>query len=90
MNVCGEERVVPFRVVPLDGEEVSDAACVVGSKITRLAELNDLPTRVFPSGGGPGIAEDRVSDRLIALAIGLALVIVGEGLMRLVRFRRAD
>jgi hypothetical protein len=85
MNVCDEGRIVPFRVVPLDGEEVSDAACVVASRVVRLAEFSDLPARIFPSGGGPAIFEDRTSGWLIAVAIGLGILFLGEGLMRLTR-----
>jgi len=43
-----------------------------------------------PSEGGPPIQDERAGARDIAIGIGVALVIVGEGLMRLVRSRRPD
>jgi hypothetical protein len=87
MDVCDEGSIVPFRVVPLDGDEVRDAACVDTSRIVRLADLSDLPMRVFPSGGGPPVTEDRASPWLIAVGVGLVILLVSEALMRLVRVR---
>jgi hypothetical protein len=84
MNVCDEGLTVPFRAVFLDGAEVSDAACVVGPRIVGLADLGTLPRRMFPSGGGPAIGEDRGSVWLIAVGVGLLILLVSEALMRLV------
>jgi hypothetical protein len=85
MDLCDEGRIVPFRVVPLEGDEVSDAACVRGSRIVRLAGLRDLPARIFPSGGGPAIGEGRASAWPIAVGVGLVILLASEALMRLVR-----
>ena len=84
VNVCDEGAIFTFRVVPLEGEEVTDAACVDGSRIVRLAGFGDLPVRVFPSGGGPPVTEDRASGWLIAVGIGVLILLVSEALMRLV------
>ena len=90
MNLCDEGRIVPFRVVPLDGEEVSDAACVVGSRIVGLANLTELPVRILPSGGEPAIAEDRASVWMIAVGVGLLILLASEALMRVVSSTARD
>ena len=90
MNVCDEGQTVPFRVVPLEGDEMSDAACVVGARIVRLAELSGLPARIFPSGGGPAIESGDPLWWVVAAAIGIVILLAGEGAMMLARSRTTD
>ena len=85
-NTCEEGGPVLFRVVPLDGEEKVAAACVAGSRVTELIGLGGLQSgAIFPSEGGPGITPEPASIWLIAAGIGLLILLVAEGLMRLVR-----
>ena len=79
---------VPFRVVRLDGSELRSIACVGGSRVTQLRGEVGFTGRIFPSEGGPATRDERASVWGIAIGVGFALVITGEGLMRLVRHRR--
>ena len=84
-----EGEIVPFRVVPIEGHELRDAACVVRSRIAELTSIRGISGPVFPSEGGPAMAEDLSAPWLIAAGIGLLILLVAEGLMRLVRPRES-
>lgn len=87
---AGTRFVVPFRVVRVDGSQLRSGACVAGARVTQLSNRAGSADPLFPSEGGPPIQGERAGVWGIALGVGVALVIVGEGLMRLVRSRRAD
>jgi hypothetical protein len=90
-DTCAEGTwFVPFRVVRLDGSQLRSVACVAGVRVTQLTERIVSTDPTFPSEGGPPIQDERAGVWGIAIGVGVALVIVGEGLMRLVRLRRAD
>jgi hypothetical protein len=90
-DVCAEATwFVPFRVVRLDGSQLRSVACGAGARVTQLTERVGSADPIFPSEGGPSIRDERAGVWGIAIGIGIALVIVGEGLMRLVRSRRPD
>jgi hypothetical protein len=88
-GTCVEGQIVPFRVVPIEGHELRDAACVVGSRIAQLTSIRGISGPVFPSEGGPAMTEDLSAPWLIAAGIGLLVLLVAEGLMRLVRPRES-
>ena len=85
----GERWFVPFRVVRLDGSQFRSLACVSGTRVTQLTDQVGVTAPTFPSEGGQPIRDQRASVWAFALGVGVALVILGEGLMRLVRLRRA-
>lgn len=90
-DTCAEETsFVPFRIVRLDGSELRSIACVAGGGVTQLTDRVGSTDPIFPSEGGPPIQDERVGLWGIAIGVGVALVVVGEGLMRLVRLRRPD
>jgi hypothetical protein len=85
---------VPFRVVSVDGDEIrfdalvgSDQALSEGQRI--FAVTGSTPSAQLPSDGGPTITEEGTSIWLIAAGIGLLILLVAEGLMRLVRPRES-
>jgi hypothetical protein len=80
--------VVPFRIEPMDGRALRATACVSGSRITQLTDRIASTAPVFPSEGGPPVHGTSGSAWWAAAAIGLALVVLGEVAMRLVRRRR--
>ena len=86
----GGTRFVPFQVVRLDGSRFRSTACVSGNRVTQLTDRVGFTDATFPSEGGPPIRDDRAGVWGIAIGVGIALVILGEGLMRLVRSRRPD
>ena len=69
----------------LDDSELRAVACVSDSRITQLTDRVGFTGPVFPSEGGPAIAENGVAVWLIAAGIGLAILLGAELLMRLVR-----
>lgn len=81
---------VPFRVIRLDGQTIRGFA-IIRSCPTALivpvssVDLRPVPEGVFPSEGGPSVETERPGLWAIAVAIGLALLVVAEVLMRLVR-----
>ncbi|MCD6021440.1 MAG: hypothetical protein K0R20_1150 [Actinomycetia bacterium] len=86
----GVTRVVGFRVVRLDGSQFRSVACVRGARVTQLTNRVGSTDLIFPSEGGAPIRDERAGVWGIAIGVGVALVIVGEGLMRLVRVRKSD
>ena len=91
----GCSRVVPFRVVRLDGDEIRGFAtfqlCPTAfPKPIGIVEFGGVPVGTFPSEGGSPVGTDRPVIWVIAGASGVVLLAVGEMLMRLARRRRAD
>lgn len=76
---------VPFRVVRLEGSQLRSIADVEGSRVTHLTDRIGVTGPRFPSEGGPSFGTDRSIVWVIVIGVGLSLVLVGEGLMRLVR-----
>ena len=81
---------VPFRVERVDGREIRGVAisqlCPTASaKPIAAIELRDIPDGVFPSDGGSSFGSDRAVVWAIAVALGLGILFLGEGLMRLTR-----
>jgi hypothetical protein len=73
----------------VDGREIRGFAIIdtcptAYPKPIAAVELRDVPDAVFPSEGGPSVGSDRPVMWAIALAIGLGILFIGEGLMRLV------
>ena len=88
LDACDEDQLlVPFRVVPLEGEELVAGACVSGSRIVRLTGSTGVPRSVFPSEGGTAVEATTGSAWWAAVGVGLGLALVGEAAMRLVRVR---
>jgi hypothetical protein len=81
---------VPFRVVDVDGHETRMFAvidlCPTASP-TPIAgvERREVPPGVFPSEGGSSFGTDRAVVWSIAAAIGLAILLIAEVVMKLVR-----
>jgi hypothetical protein len=79
---------VPFRVVGLDGTAFDlEAHLLDRGGGWRIEGLVDGPRNV-PSSGGPPISGAPAVGWLIAIAAAIALVIFGEGAMRLARGSR--
>ncbi len=81
---------VPFRVVDLDGHETRMFAILqrcptAFPKPIAAVERRDVPHGVFPSEGGSSFGTDRAVVWALAAAIGLGILFLGEGLMRLTR-----
>ena len=79
---------VPFRVVRVDGREIRGFAIIdtcptASPKPIAAVELRDVPNGLFPSEGGPSVGTDRPAMWAIALAVGVGILFIGEGLMRL-------
>ena len=88
-GACREGMLVPFRVVPLDGEKLVAAACVDGSRITALTDTPGVGTPVFPSEGGAPAHGTSGPAWWAAVVAGVGLAVAGEAAMRLVRVRRS-
>lgn len=87
---AGTRFVVPFRVVRVDGSQLRSGACVAGARVTQLTDGVGSADPLFPSEGGSPIRGESAGVWGIAIGLGVALVVASEGLMRLVRSRRAD
>ena len=90
---CATE--VPFRVVRLDGEEITGYASLADcptAPITPIASvrLGPVPDDVFPSGGGSAFGTDRPAAWLVALLVGVGITLVGVALMELVHRTARD
>jgi hypothetical protein len=88
------EAAVPVRVVTTDGDESRFDAFVgsteAGTEGTRIIAITgSVAGSQLPSEGGPKITEEAASIWLIAAGIGLLILLVAEGLMRLVRPRES-
>lgn len=89
----GCETKVPFRVEFVDGRQLHMHAFVVGGpspagvrrRVGAIGSRDE--TLRLPSEGGAPIGNADVPGWLIAAGVGLAIVIVGEALMRLARSR---
>ena len=93
----GCETAVPFRVELVDGGQFRLVAFVIrlpGTDPSRrrvgAIGLHHDETLTLPSQGGAPIGTADMPDWIIAAGVGLALVVSGEALMRLVRRRRPD
>jgi len=79
---------VPFRVVMLDGRAFDlDAHLLDEGEGWRIEGLLDFPRNV-PSRGGLPLAGASADVWLIALGVGIVVIVVSEGAMRLAQTRR--
>jgi hypothetical protein len=95
IEVGAAERIhcafeVPFRVVDVDAHETRMFAVIdrcPSASLTPIAgvERRQVPLGVFPSEGGPSFGTDRAVVWAIAVALGLGILFLGDGLMRLTR-----
>jgi len=87
---------VPFRVVRVDGEEITGDATFAlcpTAPITPIAgvELGPVPEGTFPSeGGGSAFGTDRPAAWLVSLLVGIGIALAGVGLMEVVRRSARD
>jgi hypothetical protein len=87
-NKCSFD--VPFRVVTVDGGEVTGFAVIPICPTAPILpigslELRQLPAGVFPSGGGSAFGTDRAAAWAVAAAVAVAITVISIGLMELVR-----
>lgn len=88
---CGDSGAfVPFRVVRTDGSTSRGIACAEEGAVVQVLEegFHDLPVPPLPSEGGPAITSVPIAMWFATIAVGLALALVGDATMSLVRRSR--